>query len=111
MDGSPRERRLPSPAGVGIVFRRQMRSRRAWRDLAWAGAELAGLLVIAALLQGTWAQAAEYSNDVPGFLLRWLTTGMVGAALLFPPCAAILGAGLCRRRPSSRRRSPPCSRA
>lgn len=79
--------------GVAVVFRRQMRSRHAGRDLAWTGALLGGLLALSAALQRTWAQSSIYSGNAPDFLLRWLTMGAAGAALLLLPCAAVLGAG------------------
>jgi hypothetical protein len=79
--------------GVAVVFRRQMRSRNAWRDLAWTGALLGGLLALSDALQRTWAQSSVYSGNAPDFLLRWLAMGAAGAALLLLPCAAVLGAG------------------
>jgi hypothetical protein len=80
-------------SGVGTVFLWRMRSRSAWRDLLWTGALLCGLLILSGLLQATWAQTNLYSGVAPRFLLRWLTMGAAGAALLFLPCAAALGAG------------------
>ncbi len=86
------ERWLPL-SGVAVVLRRQMRSRRVWRDLAWAGVLLGVLLALSAVLQVTWAQVSIYSGSAPRFLLRWLTMGAAGAAFLLLPCAAVLGAG------------------
>lgn len=80
-------------SGVWIVFRRQMRGRCAWRDLIGTGVMLGLLLAAAALLQRYWAGPTFYSNNLSGFLERWLLTSAVGAALLFPLCAAVLGAG------------------
>ncbi len=88
-----RERRGLPLSGIVAVFRWRMRSRNAWRDLLWTVVLLGGLLGVSALLQTTWAQTDVYAGLAPGFLLRWLTMGAAGAAFLFLPCAAVLGAG------------------
>lgn len=87
-----RRQRVWPHTGIEIVFRRQMRGRRAWRDLAWTGILLGVLLIVSGVLQKTWAQDAIYGGSPPDLLNRWLTIGAAGASLLLLPCAAVLGA-------------------
>ncbi len=87
------ERRAPL-AGVALVFRRQRRGRRLGRDLLGALGLLILLLVLSAGLQSLFfGQISVYSNNTVRFLLRWLTTEMIAAALLLPCAGAIFGAG------------------
>ncbi len=89
----PTERTFPL-AGVFVVFRRQRRGRRLGRELAGAFGLLALLLVLAAGIQSLFfGQVTPYTNDAVRFLLRWLTTECLAAALLLPIAGAVLGAG------------------
>jgi ABC-type transport system involved in multi-copper enzyme maturation permease subunit len=88
-----KERRFPL-AGTALVFRKERRGRRAGRELLVAIVLLALLLAIAAGLQSLFfGQMTVYSNNETRFLLRWLTTETIAAALLLPCAGAILGAG------------------
>lgn len=68
---------------------------------------LAAALLVAAviggggLLQWFWAGWSVYSGAGPSVATRWLLTGAVGAALLLPPGAAMLGAAMGRRLEAS----------
>jgi len=85
------ERRLPL-SGIALVLRRSLRGRSVWRDLIWAAAIVCGLLAAGAFLQAKWAPANFYNGGAPGFLLRWLTLGSLGAVFVMLPLAAVLGA-------------------
>ena len=87
------ERRLPF-SGVALVFRRQRRRRRLGLELLGAFGLLALLFAISVGLQSLFfGQITVYSNNEVRFLLRWLTTETIAAALLLPCAGAILGAG------------------
>jgi len=88
-----RERRSPL-SGVALVFRSRRRGQRRGRE--WMGVLLllVLLLAIAVGLQSLFfGQVSVYSNNEVRFLLRWLTTETIAAALLLPCAGAILGAG------------------
>lgn len=86
-------RRTPF-AGAALVFRRQRRGKRIGRELVGVFVLLVLLLVIAGGLQSLFfGQVSVYSNNEVRFLLRWLTTETIAAALLLPCAGAILGAG------------------
>lgn len=88
-----RARRFPL-TGVALVFRRRLRRRRLIWDLLGALGLLGLLLAIAAGLQSLFfGMVSVYSNNEIRFLLRWLTTETVAAALLLPCAGAILGSG------------------
>jgi hypothetical protein len=86
-------RRIPF-AGVALVFRRQRRGKRIGRELLGVCGLLVLLLLIAVGLQSLFfGQVSVYSNNTVRFLLRWLTTETIAAALLLPCAGAVLGAG------------------
>lgn len=88
-----RERRWPL-VGVALVFRRQRRARRLLWELMGALGLLALLLAMAAGLQNLFfGRLTVYSNNEVRFLLRWLTTETIAAALLLPCAGSLLGAG------------------
>jgi len=87
------ERRFPL-SGVALVFRSRRRGQRFGRELLGILLLLALLLVIAIGLQSLFfGRISVYSNNEVRFLLRWLTTETIAAALLLPCAGAILGAG------------------
>ena len=86
-------RRIPL-AGAALVFRSRRRGRRMGRELLGVCMLLVLLLVIAVGLQSLFfGQVSVYSNSEVRFMLRWLTTETIAAALLLPCAGAILGAG------------------
>ncbi len=89
-----RPERKFSLSGVAVVFCRQRRGRRLERELLGAFGLLILLLAIAAGIQSLFfGQISVYSSNAVRFLLRWLTTETIAAALLLPCAGAILGAG------------------
>lgn len=90
---SGRRWRFPTPVGMALVFRYQMRNRNAWRDLAYTGLLLAAMAGLALWMQVRWTHIPAYSNNVgPPFLLGWLVMEGVSGALILLPMAALLGA-------------------
>lgn len=87
------ERRFPL-SGVVLVLRSRRRGRRVGRELLGVLGLLALLLAVAIGLQSLFfGQISVYSNNEVRFLLRWLTTETIAAALLLPCAGAILGSG------------------
>ncbi len=79
-------------SGIALVLRRSLRGRSVWRDILWAAVIVCGQLAVGAFLQAKWAPANFYNGGAPGFLLRWLTLGSLGAVFVMLPLAAVLGA-------------------
>lgn len=79
-------------SGIYTVAYKQIRSRSLGCDILLIFALLVLNLVISGLLQGFTAPNREYTGELPRFLLRWLTMGAAGAALIYLPFAAVMGA-------------------
>ena len=61
----------PPGSGILLVFRQGMRARCPVRDLIWMSVLVLMHQGLALALQSAFIPLAEYSSELPRFLLRW----------------------------------------